>query len=311
MVRASWFAAAGLFFAVACKDDASRSATPVASPSPSPSPPSPSSPPPSSPPPPSPPPVAPADVHAASEPAPVADVPALSLAASAPEQATRAQGLNARGVKSHRAKHYPAAMASYRAALEADPGHVLARYNLACVYALTGDATSAIAQLEQFAKAGCVLCKKRLVRAREDADFDGIRGDPRFTALVDGVTVEEPGYAAAAQAAALAIGKGDFAPFEATLAAGRWIRVRITYEDLSDGDDPPRPRVLTLASEADLERFADQTMEFEDAEDIQCQGECCTLAGEPGDATHAFREMCFWPESADRALLVGLELHGG
>ncbi|HET7501046.1 MAG TPA: tetratricopeptide repeat protein [Kofleriaceae bacterium] len=58
-----------------------------------------------------------------------------------------ARAANARGLALQKQKKYAAAEAEYRKAIEADPGFVLAHYNLACAAALAGDHDTALVEL--------------------------------------------------------------------------------------------------------------------------------------------------------------------
>ncbi|MDQ2984710.1 MAG: tetratricopeptide repeat protein [Actinomycetota bacterium] len=64
--------------------------------------------------------------------------------------------------------------------LERHPKQPRLLYDLACLESLGGDADSALAHLEEALAEDAKLAE----RAREDEDFDPIRGDPRFEAVL-------------------------------------------------------------------------------------------------------------------------------
>lgn len=99
-----------------------------------------------------------------------------------------ARKLNSSGMRYHNQKNYREAMLKFRSALEQYPGHTYARYNLACGYALTGDAERALGLLEQL-KAHvndprCKLCAGQIKHARKDPDFRSLRGNPRLNSIL-------------------------------------------------------------------------------------------------------------------------------
>ena len=75
-----------------------------------------------------------------------------------------------------------AAIACYDAALAIKPDYHKALYNKACCYSLQGDADSAIPCLQ----AAIALDPENRDLAKTDTDFDPIRHDERFRALVEG-----------------------------------------------------------------------------------------------------------------------------
>ncbi len=74
------------------------------------------------------------------------------------------------------------AIASYDKALQLQPDQHKAWYNKACCYAGSGDVEQAIANLE---KAISLHPERYVQLAKTDADFDEIRKDERFQALME------------------------------------------------------------------------------------------------------------------------------
>ena len=89
-----------------------------------------------------------------------------------------------RGFARSYAGDFDGALADYQRGLELSPNDVHTMYNIACLYGLQGDAEAARAWLAR-AIAGD---EKYRALARHDSDFDTIRADPRFVALVGAAT---------------------------------------------------------------------------------------------------------------------------
>lgn len=123
----------------------------------------------------------------------------LVLTASPPEPSSR--DLNTEGFRLYRAGRYPEALEKFQAAVKADPAYALPRYNLAatlgvlrkqghvCEYSAHRDVI--IEHLTQAVR----LDARRLARAREDTDLDGIRdtlGWQRLLGLKPGREADVP-----------------------------------------------------------------------------------------------------------------------
>lgn len=78
-------------------------------------------------------------------------------------------------------KSYKEAIQNYLKALQIKPDYVVALYNLACVYSLTGDPKSALYYLEKSIRVN----PKERDSAKKDKDFDPIRHLPEFIRLVN------------------------------------------------------------------------------------------------------------------------------
>ena len=91
-----------------------------------------------------------------------------------------AMAYNNRGVAYHALQDYARAIEDYGRAIELSPEYATAYYNTACAYALMGEAGEAYEWLEK----AIGLDEKYRKLARDDKDFDGIREDERFKALV-------------------------------------------------------------------------------------------------------------------------------
>lgn len=96
-----------------------------------------------------------------------------------------ARALNKSGLEKLKQKLYDEAIATYRQALEAWPGHVYSRFNLACALTLTGRTDEALGALQILWRMAATStgAADRLKAARIDKDFEPLRKDPRFRTL--------------------------------------------------------------------------------------------------------------------------------
>jgi len=108
-----------------------------------------------------------------------AGCPALELAPVSAARQAEARRLNGLGVKRHRAADFKGAIEQLTQALRANPGHLLARYNLACAHNRDGQPATALALLAELrrcsAAEGGAACAKVLRSARTDPDLESLR----------------------------------------------------------------------------------------------------------------------------------------
>ncbi len=90
---------------------------------------------------------------------------------------------NSRGYVLDKLGQYEQAIASYEQALKFQPDYHQAWYNKACNYALQGNIEQAIENLEKAIHLNPDECREM---AKTDSDFDSIREDERFVALIQG-----------------------------------------------------------------------------------------------------------------------------
>ena len=93
-----------------------------------------------------------------------------------------AMTLDNRGVAKAYLGYYDAALKDYEQAMRLNPDDPSPMYNMACLYALRGQANKALQWLEQAIAQG----ESWRLSAQGDSDFNAIRNDPRFVALVQG-----------------------------------------------------------------------------------------------------------------------------
>jgi hypothetical protein len=130
--------------------------------------------------------VAPADASV------LGDLPAFTLELPANRaDIDVAEKLNTAGYAAHKKKDWPAAIAKYGEALKKDPGHMLARYNLASAYHSSGDDVRALAVLAQFEQSNCRACDAILLHSKTDSEWKGLAANAEYKAIVDSVAPAE------------------------------------------------------------------------------------------------------------------------
>lgn len=93
-------------------------------------------------------------------------------------------------IRAHRGEAWSDAIAGWRSVRELVPDHAGTRYNLACALARSGDAASALGELEAVARMGIAM------PVGEDPDLASLHGDPRWVRVVDAMAkAQVPGGA--------------------------------------------------------------------------------------------------------------------
>ena len=88
--------------------------------------------------------------------------------------------MRAQALKLLQDKKYPEAIKLYQEILEAAPDDATSIYNLACGYSLTKEPAKAVAMLRKSLEAGFI----KFGHIQADPDWDGMRNDPGFQALM-------------------------------------------------------------------------------------------------------------------------------
>jgi hypothetical protein len=115
---------------------------------------------------------------------PTTAAPTSAPAAPAGPDRAAARAANTAGMKLYKEKNFAAAAEQFRAAIAADSGFVLARYNLACVAALTKDKDTARAQLEFLSQSPDAYARAKLAKARGDSDLQSLQFDEKVGPLL-------------------------------------------------------------------------------------------------------------------------------
>lgn len=105
------------------------------------------------------------------------------------KDAKKARDLYKKATAQRKKKALGKAISLYKDALEANPFDVSAKYDLACAYAVDGDERAALRHLEELYTWDDPDAERRLVKARTDEDFEGIRDNANFKLLTGYVRV--------------------------------------------------------------------------------------------------------------------------
>lgn len=196
---------------------------------------------------------------------------ALDFKPVKPRAAKLARSLNAEALKLHRAKDFPGAIAKFTKALDADPGHIKARYNLACSYALAGQHDEALVLLAEFAKRPeSPLCTGRLLRAKEDKDWESLWQSPAFIALTADVKALDKSLEVPATMLAQNAGSGN-AKLKSFVHPRKRIKVVTTAAEC---DEDCESTSEITGYDAFVERFdADFSPDTEGK--VSCNSTCC------------------------------------
>lgn len=111
------------------------------------------------------------------------DTSPIHVGESSRRNRDRANDQNADGLDDYNDGNYRRAVEHFERALEHDPWHVLAKYNLACNLALLGDHEEALRHLDELSRWDISASSERMARARVDEDFVSLRDDPMFAAI--------------------------------------------------------------------------------------------------------------------------------
>jgi hypothetical protein len=229
----------------------------------------------------------PAVVDAAPVDALLAHLPALEVRDVARAAVEQSVALNTAGYAAHRKKDWPTAIARYTEAVLADPGNLVARYNLACVYVSSGEVDEGFELLAQFDRPDCRACAATLLHAKRDGEWKPVAADPRFTALVGDVTVAPVKLKEVAQQviAALRSGKPDgLEPYVHPRGP-----VKVSTLVYGPDQDPP---VLHHGWSGFVELVGKGDKDLEDSRIVECDKRCCRT-GSRGDSSYVVDEICF------------------
>jgi sugar lactone lactonase YvrE len=101
-----------------------------------------------------------------------------SLAAAGDDLPKTSRYYRQRAAEAYKLKDYPLAIENFRKAAEIIPDHPTLLYNLACMYALAGRKSDALASLSKVADMGLIL------PAQKESDLDSIKDTPEFNLII-------------------------------------------------------------------------------------------------------------------------------
>ena len=226
-------------------------------------------------------------------------IPPLSLEPVAAAAFKEAQKLNAEGLALQKAGKFAEAAAKYLEALAKDPGHILARYNLACAYNLAEKHPEALGVLKEFKDNGCALCIGRLVRARDDGDWESQWDEPAFKALTESAKVKTADVKQDAQYIQTGFGGNP------ETASGLLHHRKAVAVTIQAGDEEEKKSFVGLPG---LKKFAKDLMTVE-MKLTKCKKECCSFESKHGgdrslgDQIHT---VCFSKDSGGVRTLKSL-----
>jgi tetratricopeptide (TPR) repeat protein len=213
-------------------------------------------------------------------------LPALDVAAVSEKQRLAGVKHNSAGLRLHRAGEYAEAIEQYRQALTADPGNLLARYNLASVYVTSEQVDRALEVLGQFAIDGCDACTARLIRARSDKEWAGLRENEKFKELTANAKVNQPPWKEAAK---------DFAQSAANQKLGpkisKLIHPRRQIKVIKEGIHHPKTTEL-LVGRASVEQFLRAEKKLYIPQYSECTGRCCS-SDDGADSLTTLLQICY------------------
>ena len=198
--------------------------------------------------------------------------------------------------------------------IEVDPGNVDSYYNLACALSLTGDAPAAVALLDQLRQTGCGSCLGKVLKARRDPDFDGIRKDKGFVAVVSDVESELPEPEDAAESVLAWIDGGRKAEAPLVLDPRRKTTVRVGCPQCAG---PGAAETGLVRGEKALRAWVERKRRafsggIAAATLEECKGKCCTFVEPAADEVSLDTvypvEVCFRIETGMATSVSKLEL---
>lgn len=221
----------------------------------------------------------------------------------------KARAAVVKALRLHNKKRHSEAMIQYAAALQRDPGHILARYNLACTLAIEGRRSEALSLLWDLRELGCGGCRSRLLYARTDSDFDSLHDNEDFKQITD---VQRPSVDLYSEVRKVQqyFRYLNLTPLEEMSHHQRRTRIVIVGQN-----DYSRPsyKFFDVKGAGALRRAADYLgprRNNDVTEEFTCDGLCCK-AGKvkyPPSDSRAIRRACFWITTDDEVYLTDLEI---
>jgi tetratricopeptide (TPR) repeat protein len=227
-----------------------------------------------------------------------------------------ARELNRKALELHQEGNYAAAIPVYAQALDANPRHILARYNLGCALSLDGQTDEALFVLEQLRLAGCKACRSQLAHARKDTDWKPLWKDRRFRALTGPADVE---VAAGAVDAAFQTGKfehvADFMPASGTI---KYLEICSLCPPDMNGDkkadlDADGLRALFRRVYRNDKAMAEGSFEtsYGGFDSLECTKGCCQRRGSISHNTLFLSKVCVQSNGSGGLELTAIHLLDG
>jgi hypothetical protein len=227
-----------------------------------------------------------------------------------------AQEKNRAALSAHGTKDFTTSIEGFMDAVQTDPGHVLARYNLSCALAMESQDAAAFAVLEQLEQAGCASCFARVMAAKRDADWRKYQGDPRLAEITGRVKekLDKPKVAAKKVLKWLDSGKDKHLP--PTFDPRRKVKLKISRWGNEEFVDTKAKKAGAAKVRKWIDKQAKDAMNgfsIGDHEVTQCKDDCCRFESEGGILPHTMypNTVCFRVEEGRAVVITALEFNEG
>ena len=245
---------------------------------------------------------------------PELDIPALSFDAVSTANMSKSRKLNVKALGLHRRKEYGAAEKIYIESLQADPGQLLARYNLACAYNMSEQSPKGLAVLAQLRAKACPECIGQLVHARTDKEWESQWNKPLFDELTRGISIEKPKLDKLTAKFVSALKSGKLDSVEELIPVRSAVTWEYTAGICDDNCDSKSVYYGSKAVIAKLRRESKSVKNYPNSpamrvyyDRLECDKRCCSLTHEEG-ASHSYTNLgkvCFKTHPGGVVLLAG------
>jgi hypothetical protein len=198
-----------------------------------------------------------------------------------------------------------------------NPGHLFARYNLACAYVMSGHEAAGLTLLGQFKReSSCPVCDGRLRRAKEDQEWEKLWPDERFLALVKDVPIASASIEEAGKLVRQAINKRRVEPIRHLIHPQHGIKMRM-WAGYCDADEKGCENWSKLETPSKLENFlraegSYSRFALQGTGKLTCSDKCCaTMDVDGAEEDIYFGKVCFDVDSGGAITVKRMDFHWG